>query len=495
MTGRKVAAPVSACHKMIEKTGLDSSMAVNAPLFKSLLRWCHEGARTGVFKAPRWTGLNTNAGVMAAIVVADLLLAAILQRFYIVGQATFYWQAVTGGWISTALCAWCCYLLSAQDPAQRRPGAAPGAAHLLTMALAQGTSMTLGAGVFFVALVRAGIFTEKVLGAWGLFALWLAPVIWMVLAQLVLLWRGGDRRHGPMAIAMLAVVASWVLFYAARPAEFWYPVEPQQAKDARPYLRLTQQLMEAQPQLLARGLARIKPQRAGSTDLYAITFAPYEADVFRNESGVVAQVMASRFHADGRVLELVNHAGAVATLPWATTLNLRRAIQRFAQVMDREEDILFIHLTSHGARDGELAANFWPLEVEPLHPAELKQWLDEAGIRNRVISVSACFSGSWIEPLANEDTLVLTAADAQHTSYGCGRKSDLTFFGRAMYDEQLRSHTLSFEQAYQAARQVIERREQEAGKDDGFSNPQMRVGANIRARLAALQEDARPRGQ
>jgi hypothetical protein len=156
--------------------------------------------------------------------------------------------------------------------------------------------------------------------------------------------------------------------------------------------------------------------------------------------------------------------------------------------MDREEDVLFLHLTSHGARDGELSAWFWPMSVAAVTPADLKAWLDEAGIRHRVISISACYSGSWIAPLANDDTLVMTAADAEHTSYGCGRKSELTYFGRAMYDEQLRNNTLSFEEAHAAARSVIKEREEKAGKDDGYSNPQINVGPAIRPWLAQLQE-------
>jgi hypothetical protein len=81
----------------------------------------------------------------------------------------------------------------------------------------------------------------------------------------------------------------------------------------------------------------------------------------------------------------------------------------------------------------------------------------------------------------------MTAADAEHTSYGCGRLSELTFFGRAVYDEQLRRHTRSFEAAHAAARPLIEQREQQAGKTDGYSNPQIRAGSAIRARLALLQ--------
>ena len=194
---------------------------------------------------------------------------------------------------------------------------------------------------------------------------------------------------------------------------------------------------------------------------------------------MVAEVMAQRFDAQGRTLQLVNHPGTAETLPWATGANLARALQRIGQVMDPREDVVFIHLTSHGARDGQLAVGLWPLTLTPVTPQALKGWLDGAGIPQRIVSISACYSGSWVKPLATEASLVMTAADADHTSFGCGRRSPLTFFGRALYDEQLRTRTLSFTQAHAAAREVIRQREIDAGKDDGYSNPQIKVGARI----------------
>ncbi len=65
--------------------------------------------------------------------------------------------------------------------------------------------------------------------------------------------------------------------------------------------------------------------------------------------------------------------------------------------------------------------------------------------------------------------------------------SELTFFGRAMFDEQLRS-THSFEDAFARAVPLIKQREIDAGKDDGFSNPQIRVGAGIAPVLRALEQ-------
>ncbi len=54
-----------------------------------------------------------------------------------------------------------------------------------------------------------------------------------------------------------------------------------------------------------------------------------------------------------------------------------------------------------------------------------------------------------------------------------------------MFHEQLRS-TYSFTEAFTKAVPIIAQREVQAGKDDGFSNPQMRVGAEIDPVLNAL---------
>jgi Peptidase C13 family len=155
--------------------------------------------------------------------------------------------------------------------------------------------------------------------------------------------------------------------------------------------------------------------------------------------------------------------------------------------MDLEKDLLVVYLTSHGGSDFKLAASHWPLEVEALTPQALKQMLDKAGVRNRVIAVSACFAGGWADVLANDHSLIMTAADATHTSYGCGSRSELTFFGRALFDEQLRK-THSFEQAFNRAVPIIKQREIDADKKDGFSNPQIRIGSQIRPFLKALEQ-------
>jgi hypothetical protein len=74
-----------------------------------------------------------------------------------------------------------------------------------------------------------------------------------------------------------------------------------------------------------------------------------------------------------------------------------------------------------------------------LRPLNLRTSLAQAGIRNKVIIVSACFSGHFILPFsADPGALVLTAAAADKTSFGCEPSRDWTYFGDALFNHALR---------------------------------------------------------
>ncbi|MES2949635.1 MAG: C13 family peptidase [Pseudomonadota bacterium] len=253
-------------------------------------------------------------------------------------------------------------------------------------------------------------------------------------------------------------------------------------------LTLSQEVFEDQQALLHETLAAITPRQANRVNVFGLVYAPYAQSVFVRESAMVTGVLQERFGARGRVVQLVNHASVTASIPWATNQNLQASLKAIAQHMDRERDVLVVYLSSHGGSDFKLASAHEPLQVEELTPQLLRAMLDEAGVRNRVIAVSACYSGGWVDPLATDSTLVMTAADATHTSYGCGSRSELTFFGRALFDEQLRK-THSFESAFSAAVPIIQQREIEGKKEDGFSNPQIAVGKSIRPVLTELEQE------
>ncbi len=448
-----------------------------------LARWLGQSARSAVFLRPDLADLQARPLTLAVLTALLVGLGVLLQWVGIAGPAVFYWQAVASGWLTTVLLVWACWVVV------RSRAGPPDTATLFGVLLLQQIVISAPLWALYLLVLPHAPSSASRGVAWVQWALPFVVVGWVALAGAVLLLRqtapGGVR---------VAVLAAFVLAAGAdifvTPMQFWYPDErvARAAAEEDKHLQLTQEVMERQSAVLVDSLNALQAQRPGMVDLYAITFAPYaEEEVFRRESRLVAGVMQSRFDAQGRTLQLINNAATAGELPWATGLNLQRAILRAASLMDRDEDVLFIHLTSHGAQDGKLSARFWPLEVAPVTPQQLRAWLDEAGVRFRVISISACYSGSWLPALAEPGTLVMTAADAEHTSYGCGRKSELTFFGRAMYDEQLRQ-THSFEAAHAAARKVIDQREKDAGKTDGYSNPQIAVGEAIRPLLQRLQQ-------
>lgn len=443
--------------------------------------WWRQGARSAMLLRPRWDGLQATPALIAALVLVPFGIDVAAQRLYVDGPAYFHWPALQAGWLSVVIAVWWCWLLVPAD--RRADGGPPSAAALFAMLAAQALTISVVTALIYVPLLRSGAYSEQVFGRWGFWVVSLAPAAWTVFAGLRLIGASGAGA-GRRAVAAAAMVSATAFSVWHEPMRLWYPEQDESRPEP---FALTQELTERQAGLLGERLQALRPQRPGVIDVYTITFAPYaDEDVFRLESERVASVMQERFDAASQTLQLVNHRQTVTELPWATPLNLQRAIERVAALIDRDEDVLLIHLTSHGAADGELAVRLWPLQIEPVTPALLKQWLDSAGIRWRIVSVSACYSGSWIAPLAEPGTLVMTAADAEHTSFGCGRGSSLTYFGRAMFDEQLR-RTWSFEQAHAAARPVIEQREREAGKSDGYSNPQIEVGGEIRAHLAELE--------
>jgi hypothetical protein len=93
-----------------------------------------------------------------------------------------------------------------------------------------------------------------------------------------------------------------------------------------------------------------------------------------------------------------------------------------------------------------------------------------------VVIISACYSGVFIPRLASADTLVITAADANHPSFGCENGAKWTYFGDAFFNTALRKKA-SLRDAFALARSLILKRERHNGFEP--SNPQMGGGENV----------------
>jgi hypothetical protein len=151
--------------------------------------------------------------------------------------------------------------------------------------------------------------------------------------------------------------------------------------------------------------------------------------------------------------------------------------------MNPDEDVLFLFVSAHGDREHRLSAAQPPLELAPLTPTALARMLQDAGIKWRVVVVSACYSGGYIEPLRDDNSLVITAAAPDRSSFGCEAGRDFTYFGQAYFRDALEK-TRSFAQAFELAKEIVGK--QEAVERLLPSLPQMWVGPGIASRLKAL---------
>ncbi|MBR9884722.1 MAG: hypothetical protein GYB21_14145 [Oceanospirillales bacterium] len=324
--------------------------------------------------------------------------------------------------------------------------------------------------------------------AWGYLVLALA---WNLLILLRLL-RGivGARSGRAFAAALVYTLGSLAGLWLIPRIELWYTDYRSEGVEQSPFRGLNvEDIYYAQPALMHQRLAELREQRPGVVDLYLLAFAGYGPEnVFLNEVEYVQEQFDNRYDTGGRSLILANNVDAVHRYPLANRHNLSNALGAIADRMDTNEDILFLFMTSHGSSDHRFSVEMGPLQLGDLTAPELRAALDDAGIRWRVILVSSCYSGGFIEPLKTPETLIITAASADRTSFGCGSQSDFTYFGTAFFKQALMEEP-RFIEAFERARGWVTEREVQ----DGFtpSEPQRFVGARISDKLDAYYADPR----
>jgi hypothetical protein len=453
---------------------------------RALARNLRAGARAALFLRTVPADWIVSAGQFVAFVLAALVLH-LLHGVAIEGpEGTFSLPGVPQALFYVPLVLLAGYLIALREQAP------PLALHVALMFAAVSLVYDAAFVAVDIAAALGGIGAPITESAWfartgdALFALCMSAAALAV----VRLARPALLRRFAHVLTFAAVVA--LPLWALPPAPLWQAAQSEAEDPARDWQALSrEEAFYAQSALLAQELGALEPQRPGVEDLYFVGVAGDGAeDVFMKELRVIAPLLRERFDTSGRSLVLVNNPATVRELPIATGTALDRALRQVGRTLDPAEDVLFLYLTSHGSEDHRLTMQFWPLELNDLTPAMLKRMLDEAGIKWRVIAISACYSGGFIDALRDDHTLIVTAADADHPSFGCGNESDFTYFGRAYFDHALR-RTWSFTEAFAQARQEIVERER--GEALTPSNPQIYIGARIEAKLERLAERLRAR--
>ena len=271
--------------------------------------------------------------------------------------------------------------------------------------------------------------------------------------------------------------------------QFWFPpeVDEEEVADGSEKADAERELFR-QPELIDAALSRVEAGKPGVPETYFVGFAGYgHQRVFDKEVRFAQRALAQRIDLAAKTALLINTREPDGETPLATVSGLRRTLTGVASRMNVDEDLLVLFLTSHGSANAELSVAQGVLPLDGLRGDELRNALDEAGIRWRIVVISACHSASFIPHLENPDTLVATASRADRRSLGCSEDRELTYYGEALFRDAL-PQSSDWLDALDRARAIVEMHEQEENVALGErSEPQVFVGARMRQKLAELK--------
>ena len=245
-------------------------------------------------------------------------------------------------------------------------------------------------------------------------------------------------------------------------------------------------LLFTQQSRIDQSLAAIGRNTSSKPEAFFLGFAGVgDEKVFAQEIGLASRVLGERYDIDGRSLSLLNDSRDLERAPLATVSGLKYALRGLASRMNLDQDVLFLSISSHGAEDPAVIVSNSDLPLNDLTDEDLADALRESGIKWRVIIISACYAGGFIDALRDPQTIVITAAAADRTSFGCSNDRDLTYFGEAFYRDALpAAHSLR--EAFDAAKAAIADRE--ARERITPSKPQAYFGTRMQAKLASMHD-------
>lgn len=320
-------------------------------------------------------------------------------------------------------------------------------------------------------------------------AIFVAITTWLAVAMAVFAARSTNRR--PVTFGFSAVLA--LVLSIAVPLAIEYngvllaslngaqDVEENGASNAPIDIEKT---FSRQPELIDAQLDALAPTQPGRGQMYFVGMATYSSqNVFKREIDQARTIMDERLGTLGHSIVMINHRDTIDTHPLATLTNLNRVLARLAQRMDAEKDVLVLFITSHG-NDGLISVSFPGFSLNDLTPERLAASLERSGIANKVVVLSACHAGSFLPALARPDTLVMAAARADRSSFGCSNERNWTYFGDALFNHGLRE-THSMVAAFNRAKTLVSEWET-ARKLSPPSEPQIGGGEAVTARLDAI---------
>ncbi|HEV2186289.1 MAG TPA: C13 family peptidase [Stellaceae bacterium] len=195
--------------------------------------------------------------------------------------------------------------------------------------------------------------------------------------------------------------------------------------------------------------------------------------VFDNAVRAVAAWLVEHGVAEADIHRLAASAGGRNRAIEPATL--RQVLGRIASLQSGPGDGCFVFITSHGGRGLGI---YLSREDEMLDPKALARALDQgcASVPTVVI-VSGCYSGSFARPpMAAPNRIVLTAARADRSSFGCAADRTYTDYDACLLGSL--AHATSWQTVFTETKDCVSRREHQLGET--ASLPQAAFGAAVR---------------
>ncbi len=358
-----------------------------------------------------------------------------------------------------------------------------------------------GALVYFA---RAQWRFERVLTIWvsGLVCILLPATL-----LTILLWRSDRAEEFVSAVSIIAIALNVLLIYriarielhlqvkravtaavftclffgaitslAPRTSIWVYDWSVEYDQYVAPVSLNTEDVYYRQTALLAQATDSVAAGINGKKELYFLGFGGESDNVFKNEILTARSIVDEKLGTQGRSAVLINNVDTAGQYPLASVHNLREMLNRIEQKMNTEEDVLLLFLSSHGSPDHTLSVELDNLDLNQLHAENLASIVNASEIKWRVIVVSACYSGGFIEPLKNDHTVVITAARYDRTSFGCASENEFTYFGDAYFNQAIQSG-LSLLESYDEAKLLVQKKEQKESLTP--SEPQIFIGTQV----------------
>lgn len=339
---------------------------------------------------------------------------------------------------------------------------------------------------FMIIGLVASAINFALLQVYGLFGDWLgtahlAVVVLAIAAACRLVWNASNwsppfaRAKAEIAVALVFLLGFYWEDVQERYAALFYQGEIEEQK----YAAIDPEILwTAQPLLLAKAVKPFLQPVRTDAKVFIVSAAPGGSQqLFGREAKAVLGELEARFVGRSRSILLSNAKVDLYRTPLASRSNLEGAIEALGNNYDSNRDLAIIFLTSHGNREAELSTGLPDFtQLKPISADFLARALHQAGIHRRIVIVSACYSGSWIKPLASPDTIIITASAAERTSFGCDDTRDFTLFGQAFVDSPL-DRGASLRDAFEDLKRRVARAERASAASP--SRPQAYVGERM----------------